>query len=101
MIIYNVTVNVENDIVKEWVHWMRTQHIPEVLSTGLFLGHKFLRLLNEEENNTGTTFAIQYQASTLDHLQSYLDNHAQRLQEAHTAKYRGKFVAFRTFLEAI
>lgn len=101
MIIYNVTINVEREIQEEWIHWMKTEHIPDILRTGLFLGHKLLRLLNEEENNTGITFAVQYQVATLDHLQNYLDNHARRFQAEHTARYQGKFVAFRTFLEAI
>ena len=41
MIIYNVTVTVQNEIVEEWLNWIRLEHIPEVLSTGLFIDSVF------------------------------------------------------------
>ena len=101
MIIYNVTVNVEKDIQEDWVKWMKEVHIPDVLNTDLFEGHKFLRLLNEEANNTGVTYAIQYFCKDMKTLQTYMGQHAPRLQEEHTARYKEKFVAFRTLLEEV
>lgn len=101
MIIYNVTVNVENNTKDEWLKWMKEVHIPDVINTGLFQGHKFLRLLNEEENNTGTTFAIQYFCESMQKLQEYMGQHAPALQKEHTERYKDKFVAFRTLLEEV
>lgn len=60
MVVYNVTVNIEEDVEKDWINWMKTVHIPEVMQTGCFNGHKFLRLLNENPEATGVTYAIQY-----------------------------------------
>ena len=31
MYIYNVTVKVDHTIVKAWVHWLKKEHIPEVI----------------------------------------------------------------------
>ncbi len=36
MIIYNVTVKIDNDVVAEWLNWMQTVHIPDVMQTGYF-----------------------------------------------------------------
>ena len=36
MIIYNVTVTLNENIHSRWVEWIRKEHIPEVLSTRLF-----------------------------------------------------------------
>lgn len=36
MYIYNVTINIDSDIQQEWLHWMQTEHIPEMLATGSF-----------------------------------------------------------------
>ena len=36
MIIYNVTVNVDEDVLSQWFKWMSEKHIPEVMKTGLF-----------------------------------------------------------------
>ena len=58
MIIYNVTVNIDYDVHDEWLHWMQTEHIPDVMRTGLFLEAKISRILAEEEG--GKSYAIQY-----------------------------------------
>lgn len=101
MIVYNVTVNIENEVETEWVKWMKEIHIPEVMETGMFINNRFLKLLNEVEGNTGTTYAIQYTCESPNELQEYLEVHAPALQKKHTDRYEGKFVAFRTFLEEI
>ena len=36
MIIYNVTVTLNENIHSSWLEWLRQEHIPEVLSTRLF-----------------------------------------------------------------
>ena len=101
MIIYNVTINVEPEIHDEWFLWMKQTHIPDVLQTGMFSGHKMLKLLNEEPNNTGTTYAVQYYCKDLDDLQRYLEQYAPALRQDSQNKFEGKFVAFRTFLEEV
>ncbi|MDP4855379.1 MAG: DUF4286 family protein, partial [Schleiferiaceae bacterium] len=37
MYTYNVTVNVDDSIHAEWLHWMRSIHLPVVLATVMFL----------------------------------------------------------------
>lgn len=99
MIIYNVTVNIENDVHDEWVQWMKEVHIPEVMETGFFVENRFAKVLVEEES--GYTYSIQYTCMNREDLETYQKEHAPRLQEAHTAKYKDKFVAFRTLLELV
>jgi hypothetical protein len=101
MIIYNVTVSVDEPIEKEWVQWMKDEHIPEVLATGLFLNHRILKLLNDSPDVTGITYAIQYDAESIGHLDEYLGSHATVLREKHMQKYGSRTVAFRTVLEVI
>ena len=67
----------------------------------MFDGHKFLRLLNEESENTGVTYASQYFCENMQKLQTYMGQHAPALQKEHTDRYEGKFVAFRTLLEEV
>lgn len=99
MIIYNVTVNVENDIRDEWVAWMRDIHIPDVMRTGKFRNYRFTEVMVDEES--GTTFSIQYLAASMEELQDYQHNHAAALQREHTEKFPNKYVAFRTLLKLI
>ena len=48
MFIYNVTLNLEPSIVEEWLEWMTTVHIPEVLATGYFQSYQLFKILKED-----------------------------------------------------
>ena len=99
MIIYNVTVNIDDDVHEDWVTWMRDVHIPDVMATGYFLENRFAQVLVEEQQ--GTTYSIQYLCKNLLDLEEYQNGHAPRLQADHTSRYEGKFVAFRTLLKVV
>jgi len=101
MILYNVTVSVDPDIEKEWINWMKKEHIDDVMKTGYFIEHKFLKLLNDAPDANGITYAIQYFAEKIGDLDEYLKTQAPILQKAHQDKFRDKFVAFRTVLEEV
>jgi len=99
MIIYNVTVNIEEDVHQEWLKWMKEVHIPDVLNTGLFNDYKMCKVLTSPEE--GQTYSIQYSCESMDHYNQYQDNFAPRLQEEHARKFKDQFVAFRTLLETV
>ena len=96
MYIYNVTVNIEKSVHEDWLNWMKEVHIPEVLATGLFIDNRLCEVMVEEEQ--GITYSIQYRLKDLDSLDLYQKNFAPKLQAEHAARYRDKFVAFRTIL---
>jgi len=99
MYIYNVTVNIEDGAHESWRKWMLETHIPDVLNTGLFLGNRFCKVMVDEDS--GTTYSIQYLVKDLESYQLYQQLYAPALQKEHTDKFGGKFVAFRTMLEVI
>ena len=101
MIIYNVTVNIEDDVHTDWIAWMKEIHIPEVMNTGYFLENKIAKVITTQEDETGHTYAIQYTCNSMNDLDEYQKKCAPKLQEEHTARYSGKFVAFRTLLEIV
>jgi len=100
MIIYNVTVNIEESIQQEWLAWMKKTHIPEVMNTGMFVSAKMSRVLVEEQMG-GITYSIQYSCESKAKLDEYQVKFAPQLQREYAKKYQGKFVAFRTLLEVI
>ena len=101
MIIYNVTINIEDDIHNDWVAWMKGSHIPDVMNTGYFVEYKICKVLSTQADETGHTYAIQYTCNSIDDLNEYQKKHAPRLQEEHSTRYKGKFVAFRTLLKVV
>ena len=96
MIIYNVTVNIDFDVQEDWLTYMKSTHIPDVLATNMFLEARFSRVLAEEEG--GATYSIQYLCESQEKLDEYQNKFAPALQKDHTERYAGKFVAFRTLL---
>jgi hypothetical protein len=100
MILYNVTVNISRMAEAEWMNWMKTVHVPEVMATGLPIAHKMLRLLTEVENE-GTTYSVQYTFRTMDDFLAYQNEFQAELQQKHHDRYRERYVAFRTLLEEV
>ncbi len=101
MIIYNVTCNIEQDIAEEWLHWMRTEHIPEVMSTGVFTKYRMVKVLENQPGDHGQNYSIQYHAESHSHLQEYQDKHAPLLRQKTLEKYGEKVMAFRTILKIL
>lgn len=99
MIIYNVTINIEESIEQEWLTWMQQEHIPEMIATGKFVKALMTRVLVKEDMG-GVTYSVQYGCPSMEHLQSYYDQDAERLRNQ-SNRFAGKFVAFRTELEVI
>ncbi len=100
MIIYNVTVKIDLDVHNEWLSWMKLEHIPRVLATGLFHDHRMLRILEHDETD-GITYAIQYTARNLEDYFTYQAEHAPHLQQEVADRYADKFVAFRTIMRVV
>ncbi|MFT7589435.1 MAG: hypothetical protein ACI959_001653 [Limisphaerales bacterium] len=100
MIIYNVTVKINLEVHDNWLAWMKESHIPDVMHTGYFKGHKLVYILDQDEAE-GKTYAIQYFCESIAKLKEYQDTAAPVLQEEHTAKFKDQFVAFRTIMEEV
>ena len=100
MVLYNVTIGVDKNIEEEWKRWMIDVHIPDVIATGQFVDHKFFKVLSHEDPRS-TSFSVQYFAKTMENLDVYQQNFAEKLQQDHQEKFSNKFVAFRTVLQSV
>ena len=101
MILYNVTVNVEDRVLEDWLSWMKGVHIPEMMETGCFVEHKMLKLLNDDPEAQGSTYAVQYFAESMSMINRYLQDHAPVLRQKHVDRYMNSCVSFRTLLEEV
>lgn len=99
MVVYNVTISIDETVATEWLEWMKEEHVPDVMKTGHFRDCKICRVHGEEEG--GITYAVMYTAKSAEDLDIYQEQHAPRLQAEHTGKFEGKFAAFRTLLSVI
>ncbi|MFK8057846.1 MAG: DUF4286 family protein [Saprospiraceae bacterium] len=100
MIVYNVTVKIDLPVAEEWLEWMRSEHIPEVLATGLFVSYRMLRIMNDQDKE-GTSYAIQYTCKDNATLQAYFANYAPALQKKHKERYNNSYIAIRTLMKVV
>ena len=99
MIIYNVTVTVEEDIKDDWLSWMKDEHIPEVMNCGIFIKAQIKRIITKSDNQN--TFAVAYTCLNIKALHQYQINYADNFQKKHIDRYGDKAVGFRTIMEII
>lgn len=99
MFIYNVTVNLSDDIHAEWVKWMKEIHIPDVMKTGCFIDSQMVKVLYVEDE--GHTYSIQYKFLEMKDIEHYQKEFAPKLQAEHSAKFKDRYAAFRTILQII
>ena len=100
MIIYNVTINIDDDVHDHWLSWMRDKHIPDMLATGKFTHAKMAKVLVEEELG-GTSYSVQYTCPDRKTLKKYYAENASKMREEGLKLFPNKFVAFRTELEVV
>jgi len=97
MIVYNVTVKVDNTILKDWLIWIE-KHMPEVVNTGCFVSSSFFELL-DPKTDVNRTFVIQYFAENMKEYEKYVSDFAPKLREDGMQKFGDNFVAFRSILQ--
>ena len=97
--IYNVTVNISDDAHQEWLSWMKSTHMPDVMKTGCFVDSQMLKLLYVEDE--GHTYSIQYRFLDMNDIERYQKNFAQDLQAEYKEKFGNKYTAFRTLLQVM
>ena len=100
MIIYNVTIKVNHAIEKDWMAWIKEEHIPDIINTGCFTHAVILQLLETDETE-GPTFAIQYHAQSKALYNAYINNFAATMRQKALDKWGGNFIAFRTVMHII
>lgn len=100
MYIYNVTVNVDESIEKQWLNWMQTKHIKEILATKKFTSARLVKVLIDEQMG-GVTYSVQYFAPSKEHLEAYYTEHATAFREEGLKLFADKMLAFRTELQII
>ena len=99
MYIYNVTINVQEDVHDAWLKWMKSEHIPDMLATEKFSKALMTRVLVNEEMG-GITYSVQYTSPSRELLDKYYEEDAKELRSRAKA-FEGKVVLFRTELEII
>jgi hypothetical protein len=100
MIVYNVTIKVDDAIKHEWLAWLKKEHITDVLNTGCFTGATILQLL-EVDDAEGPTYAIQYKTESKAMYNRYIENFAGIMRQLSIDKWGDQFIAFRSVMQVV
>lgn len=100
MVIYSVTVSIDEEAKLPWLEYMQHKHIPDVLATGCFTGYRFTRVIGTSEERENS-FNIQYFANSMKDMHKYQAHFAQGLQREHNERFGNRTVGFRTILEDV
>jgi hypothetical protein len=95
-----VTYNIDERVHDDWLVWMQTSYIPEMLETKKFLKAKLCLVMVDEEMG-GITYSVQYTADTVESLHAYYKEDADRLQAKMSEEFRERFVNFATELKVV
>lgn len=101
MYIYSVTISVENPVAPDWLKWMQTEHLPEVMSTGCFQKFQLHRLHEPIYEPDTTTYNVLYYAESLEKLEAYRNDHAPRLRHHAYMRYGQKAMSVISVLEIL
>lgn len=100
MFIYNVTIKVSWAIHDDWLKWMQEKHIPEVMQSGCFTEHRFVRLL-EIDDTEGPTYAAQYHVAAKEDYDRYIEQHATALRQDALDRWGNHFIGFRSLMQIV
>ncbi|GGH81000.1 hypothetical protein HNQ91_005439 [Filimonas zeae] len=100
MLIYNITTKVDWLIHDQWLKWMKTVHVPEVMATGCFQQQQMVRLLETDETE-GATYAMQYYAATEADYHRYTELFAPALRQQILGKWGARVISFRSLMEVV
>ena len=70
MIIYNITVNIDESVHDQWLNWMQNEHIKAMIATGKFTSARLVKVLVDEEMG-GVTYSVQFFAPSKEALAEY------------------------------
>jgi hypothetical protein len=100
VIVYNVTTKVTTSINHAWLHWLKEEHIPDIINTGCFTHATVLQLL-ETDDSEGPTYAVQYFAERKSLYNNYIETFAAQMRQKAFDKWGNKFIAFRSLMQVI
>lgn len=99
MLLFNVTVIIEDASAADWLAWMKEIHIPQLMATDCFVSYRFLKIVDSP--NEGTSYCVQFIAEDKANHQTFLDLHEQQFIAEMYAKYPNKLVTFSTLMEFV
>lgn len=99
MIVYNVTCNVATEIEKKWLEWIDLKL--NELSKSKKISSTTILKLNKNNPTEGTIYALQYQITNQNSLESFLKKEDQAIKDQIKRQFGEAVLHFSSQLEII
>ena len=96
MLIYQVKITIDAAVEAEWLHWMKSRHVPDVMATGLPVSYQILK-----PETPAHTYLFHYYFPDREGYEHYQEFHAPELKGHPAKKFPDLFVAERMLLSLI
>jgi hypothetical protein len=100
MIIYSITINIDNEVHEDFLRWMKNNYIPALIQSGLIVENKILKLLTELDNG-GVTYSFQYYLNRMEDYKQLENEVIPPLKNSLFNLFQSRYVEFTTLLEII
>ena len=100
MIIFNTTYHVEEQILDEFLNYLKTEFVPAAIESQELKAPRMTRVLSQEQTN-GHSFALQFEINELDGLDDWYNQTGEALNEEMISRFGEKVVGFSTLMEVV
>ncbi|MCS6823656.1 MAG: DUF4286 family protein [Cytophagaceae bacterium] len=98
MYLFYVTINIDEDIEEQWLHWMYERCT--LLVSGISASYKVLKPVNAEQFG-GNTYSFQFILDEKISAQHFEEQYNELIGKLMYKNFKDKFAEFRTLLEII
>ena len=99
MILYLIHIDVQKNIDKDWLLWMKNEHVPEIMDLKIFQKNEIWKIKNDSKKYN--SYYIKYYTESLDYYKLYEKKYAIEMKKKHSIKYKNNFNVKREILQLI
>lgn len=100
MIIYNITLNIEHEVLERCLDYLQKEFIPQSLSSG-HLDTPRLRRILYDHTEDAASYALQFHVKDIGDLEEWLQKDGRDLQGRLMMEFGPSIIGFTTLLEDI
>lgn len=100
MLILNTTYQIAEEILNDWIFWVKHEYIPEVTKTDMLINPRFFRLLIESEPGN-VSYALQFEVEDIDTLENWFNRYGTEMQTTMSNRFQEKVLGFTTMMETV
>ena len=102
MVLYNITLNIDNDITEACLDYLKRFYVPQATQSGVMHSLKIHKVLPYDDSDAQSgSYAIQFNVKNVDTLNYWIEHEGQHISKRLVERFGDKVAGFTTVLEEI